>query len=61
MGSRYCETDLLSEDAWRLFGYEHARPTRTAAEAYAERRGVCRDFAHLATALTSRRAIAPAT
>ena len=30
------------------FGYEHARPTRTAAEAYAERRGVCRDFAHLA-------------
>ena len=27
-----------------------ARPTRTAAEAYAERRGVCRDFAHLAIA-----------
>ena len=71
LGSRYCETDILSEEAWRLFkdtplgwprvqaicdfvhnhlafGYEHARPTRTAAEAYAERRGVCRDFAHLA-------------
>jgi transglutaminase-like putative cysteine protease len=30
------------------FGYEHARPTRTASEAYAERRGVCRDYAHLA-------------
>jgi len=32
------------------FGYEHARVTRTAAEAYQERRGVCRDFAHLAVA-----------
>jgi transglutaminase-like putative cysteine protease len=30
------------------FGYEHARPTRTAAEAYQECRGVCRDYAHLA-------------
>jgi transglutaminase-like putative cysteine protease len=30
------------------FGYEHARPTRTASEAFAERRGVCRDYAHLA-------------
>ena len=30
------------------FGYPHASATRTAAEAYAERRGVCRDFAHLA-------------
>ena len=30
------------------FGYAQASPTRTAAEAYAERRGVCRDFAHLA-------------
>ncbi|WKW50498.1 transglutaminase-like domain-containing protein [Rhodomicrobium lacus] len=71
LGSRYCETDVLSEEAWRLFkhqplgwprvqavcdfvhnhlsfGYEHARSTRTAAQAYAERRGVCRDFAHLA-------------
>lgn len=73
LGSRYCETDVLSEEAWRLFaatppgwprvqaicdfvnrhltfGYEHSRATRTAAEAYAERRGVCRDFAHLAIA-----------
>lgn len=32
------------------FGYEYARPTRTAAEAYEERVGVCRDFAHLAVA-----------
>ena len=30
------------------FGYNHARPTKTAAQAYDERRGVCRDFAHLA-------------
>lgn len=74
LGSRYCETDRLSEEAWRLFantppgwarvqaicdfvhnhltfGYEYSRPTRTAAEAYEERRGVCRDFAHLAVAL----------
>ena len=71
LGSRYCETDRLSDDAWRLFGhtplgwprvqaicdfvhshitfgYEHSRPTRTASEAYTERHGVCRDFAHLA-------------
>jgi len=33
------------------FGYQHARPTRTAFEAYTERRGVCRDFAHLAITL----------
>ena len=32
------------------FGYEHARPNRTAAETFAERRGVCRDYAHLAIA-----------
>jgi len=32
------------------FGYEHARATRTAFEAYEERIGVCRDFAHLAVA-----------
>ena len=32
------------------FGYEHARETRTAWEAFNERRGVCRDFAHLAVA-----------
>ena len=73
LGSRYCETDRLSEEAWRLFGngptgaarvqaicdwvhdhigfdYQQARPTRTAAEALAERQGVCRDYAHLAVA-----------
>ena len=73
LGSRYCETDRLSDEAWRLFGatppgwarvqvicdfvhnhitfgYEHSRATRTAAEAYAEQRGVCRDYAHLALA-----------
>ncbi len=30
------------------FGYEHARASRTAWEAYCDRTGVCRDFAHLA-------------
>jgi transglutaminase-like putative cysteine protease len=71
LGSRYCETDRLSEIAWGLFagtppgwarvqaicdyvhnhiafGYEHARATMTAWEAYIEQRGVCRDYAHLA-------------
>jgi len=71
LGSRYCETDRLSETAWALFGqtppgwarvqaicdyvhqhvtfgYQHARPTMTARDAYLERRGVCRDFMHLA-------------
>lgn len=32
------------------FGYEHARVTRMATEAYQERRGVCRDYVHLAVA-----------
>ena len=32
------------------FGYEHARATRTASEAYREGQGVCRDYAHLAIA-----------
>ncbi|TPK95476.1 MULTISPECIES: transglutaminase family protein [unclassified Mesorhizobium] len=71
--SRYCESDVLANDVWRLFGhtplgvprvqavcdfvhnhivfdYGNARPTRTAAEAYREQSGVCRDFAHLAVA-----------
>jgi transglutaminase-like putative cysteine protease len=30
------------------FGYEFARPTKTAMDVYNERRGVCRDFMHLA-------------
>ena len=73
LGSRYCETDRLSETAWDLFGqtptgwgrvqaicdyvhrhltfgYEHARMTRTALEAFHDRTGVCRDFTHLAVA-----------
>jgi transglutaminase-like putative cysteine protease len=33
------------------FGYEHARATRTASEAFVERKGVCRDYAHLAVTL----------
>jgi transglutaminase-like putative cysteine protease len=37
-------------NAHLTFGYEHARATRTACEAYEERVGVCRDFAHLAVA-----------
>lgn len=74
LGSRYCETDRLTEAAWDLFGrsppgwsrvqaicdfvhhhitfgYEHASPKKTAWEAFNERKGVCRDFAHLAVAL----------
>jgi transglutaminase-like putative cysteine protease len=30
------------------FNYQNARPTRSAAQAFNERTGVCRDFAHLA-------------
>lgn len=30
------------------FDYAHARPTKTALQAYNERQGVCRDYAHLA-------------
>jgi transglutaminase-like putative cysteine protease len=73
LGSRYCETDRLSETAWSLFGntvpgwarvqaicdyvhnhivfgYQHARMTRTALEAFHDKTGVCRDYAHLAVA-----------
>ena len=32
------------------FGYENARMTRTALEAFQEKVGVCRDYAHLAVA-----------
>ena len=71
LGSRYCETDLLSDTAWQLFAgtppgwarvqaicdyvhnrivfnYQNARSTRTAAQAYDECTGVCRDYTHLA-------------
>jgi transglutaminase-like putative cysteine protease len=74
LGSRYCETDRLSEAAWQLFhaappgwarvqaicdfvhnhitfDYMSARSTKTAWEVFNEKRGVCRDFAHLAVAL----------
>jgi transglutaminase-like putative cysteine protease len=74
LGSRYCETDRLSQAAWDLFGktptgwarvnaicdwvhehitfgYQHARPTKTAWEAFQEAQGVCRDFTHLAVTL----------
>ena len=30
------------------FGYQFARPTKTASDAYREQQGVCRDYAHLA-------------
>jgi transglutaminase-like putative cysteine protease len=33
------------------FGYPHASPMRTAADALSDQRGVCRDFAHLAITL----------
>src|SRR5205085_10266448 len=71
---RYCETDRLSDTAWKLFsstplgwprvqaicdfvhshitfGYEYASSTKTAFEVFNDRRGVCRDFAHLAVTL----------
>jgi transglutaminase-like putative cysteine protease len=33
------------------FGYHHARSSKTAWDAHQERKGVCRDFAHLAITL----------
>jgi transglutaminase-like putative cysteine protease len=33
------------------FGYQYARPTKTALEVFSERSGVCRDFQHLAVTL----------
>ncbi|HEV7717064.1 MAG TPA: transglutaminase family protein [Steroidobacteraceae bacterium] len=74
LGSRYCDTDLLSEFAWQQFGqtplgwarvqavsdfvhrhiefgYSYARPSKTAREAFDEKKGVCRDFAHLGITL----------
>jgi len=70
LGSRYCETDRLTDIAWSTFGklkgwalvqaicgfvhervafgYQYASPAKTAWDVYNERRGVCRDFAHLA-------------
>jgi len=31
-----------------VFGYQYARPTKTALDVFTERQGVCRDFQHLA-------------
>jgi transglutaminase-like putative cysteine protease len=33
------------------FGYQFARPTKTAYDVYTERQGVCRDFTHLSISL----------
>src|SRR4029077_12715354 len=33
------------------FGYQYARPTKTALDVFTERFGVCRDFQHLAVTL----------
>lgn len=45
------------------FGYEHARSTRTACDAYEEARGVCRDYAQSGTlpGLNIRAGTAPAS
>jgi transglutaminase-like putative cysteine protease len=73
LASRYCETDLLCDTAFSMFGhtapgwprlqaicdwvnqnvtfgYSFARATKTAVEVLADRKGVCRDFQHLAIA-----------
>ncbi|MCJ2083129.1 transglutaminase-like domain-containing protein [Methylobacterium sp. J-090] len=70
VASRYCESDLLSNEAWDrfghlapgwsrvqavcdfvhhhiAFGYAFSHVDRTAADALAGGRGVCRDYAHL--------------
>lgn len=72
--SRYCQSDVLSQDAWNLFGAQPPTLQRvidmqdwvwhhleyrtgstqswwTAVDAFNERYGICRDFAHLLIAL----------
>jgi len=72
LSSRYCDTEILMADAWRLFGqaprgwgrvqaicdfvqsacdvWVSARPNHSDSLGdFTERRGVCRDFAHLAS------------
>lgn len=71
--SRHCQSDLLGDDAWRLFGnttggwarvqaicgwihanitYQKGSTSATSGyEAYQQRRGVCRDFAHIGVTL----------
>jgi transglutaminase-like putative cysteine protease len=74
LASRYCDTEHMTELAWKLFsgsapgwprvqaicdyvheriefGYAHACATRTAFQGHTDRKGVCRDFAHLAITL----------
>ncbi len=74
LGSRYCETDLMSQIAWNefgstptgwrrvqaicdfvnrhiQFGYGLSAPTKSAFQVYQDKKGVCRDFAHLAVTL----------
>jgi transglutaminase-like putative cysteine protease len=71
--SRHCQSDLLGDEAWGLFGatpegwgrvqaicdwvhqwirYEKGSTATTSGyEAYQQRQGVCRDFAHIAVML----------
>jgi transglutaminase-like putative cysteine protease len=71
--SRHCQSDLLLDDAWRLFSatpegwarvqaicdwvhgsiaYEKGSTATTSSfEVYQQRRGVCRDFAHMGVTL----------
>jgi transglutaminase-like putative cysteine protease len=69
--SRYCPSDLVLDDAWRLFGqvpdgwarvqaicdwthanivygYGSSTATTSGYDSYLARKGVCRDFAHIA-------------
>ena len=69
--SRHCQSDLVIDEAWRLFqdapdgwarvqaicdwthqnieyGYGNSTSATSGYEAYQQRRGVCRDFAHIA-------------
>ena len=69
--SRHCQSDLVVDEAWRMFGdvqpgwarvqaicdwihanveygYGNSTSATTGYEAYQNRRGVCRDFAHIA-------------
>jgi transglutaminase-like putative cysteine protease len=71
LASRYCPSDVMSDEAWRMFGaapmgwarvqaicdwihsnieYEGgaSTPATTALDVFELRRGICRDFAHLA-------------
>jgi transglutaminase-like putative cysteine protease len=68
--SRHCQSDLMIDEAWRLFsavpdgwarvqaicdwthrnieyGYGNSTSATSGYEAYQQRRGVCRDFAHI--------------